>query len=177
MGSKFGFKTLIFYLYQRVTPGLVLLILGANLAGISRFVISTGNIELSATGIENVNRAGNILMAVVIIFSLLTIVLGIILSFVKYISNTYSIGDYALTLHKGLISKTEVIIPYKQVQSVDINQSIIFRMLGLSTLIILSAGIDERDKGSSGDQIFQIIDIRLAEYLKEELLRRANLIK
>ena len=176
MEEKFGIKTLFFYLYQRVTPGLVLLILGANLPKISQIIISMENINPSPASIETINRVGNILMAIVIVFALLFIVLGIILSFVKYISSTYTLGDYALTLRHGLIGKVEILIPYKQIQSVDTNQSILFRMIGLSHLVVLSAGNEEgRGSGIKGDEVFQVIDSSIGEYIKEELLRRANL--
>ncbi len=175
MENTFGIKTLFFYIYQRVTLGLVLLILGANLPGISQFIISMGNINLGQTSIETVNRVGNILMAIIILLSLFIIVLGLVLSIIKYISSTYILEDYALVLRHGLIGKTEVLIPYKQIQSVDTNQSIFLRIIGLSNLVVLSAGNEEGRSGVKADEVFRVIDSRIAEYLKEELLRRANL--
>lgn len=175
MEHGFGFRTFLFYLYQRVTPGLVLLIVGANLPAISQFVISVANINPGPEAIQTINRVGNALMAIVIVLAILIMVLGVILSILKHIGSSYNLGDYALTLKHGIIGKTEVIIPYRQIQSVDLNQSIIFRLFGLSSLIVLSAGDEDMGKKAEGDQVFNVIDSSIAEYLKEELLKRANL--
>ena len=83
-------------------------------------------------------------------------------------------------IKRGVFSKTENAIPYRQIQNVDIERSLTFQMLGLSRLIILTAGHeDESPKRVSfgsdeSEGIIPAIDQKLAGWLQTELLRRTK---
>jgi len=101
----------------------------------------------------------------------------------SYINYLFAITDDSLKIKKGILNKTENAIPYRQIQNVDIERDIIFRMMGLSRLVILTAGHEDeksqRPKTYLGESegIIPAIDQKLAEYLQAELLRRANVQK
>lgn len=88
-------------------------------------------------------------------------------------------AEDSFKIKRGVLNKTENAIPYRQIQNVDIERSLFFQMLGLSRLIILTAGHeDEGVKGSDEAKgIIPAIDKKLAEQLQTELLRRAEVQK
>ena len=65
-------------------------------------------------------------------------------------------------------------IPYSKVQNVNIRQTLFMRIFGVGKLEILTAGNDRHDVENESEGMFGIIDIALAEKLKEELLKRAG---
>lgn len=88
----------------------------------------------------------------------------------------------SLKIKRGIFSKTENAIPYRQIQNVDIERDLVFQMLGLSRLIILTAGHEDEPKGvpygsDESEGVIPAIDQKLAEYLQTELLKRADIEK
>ena len=55
----------------------------------------------------------------------------------------------ALKIKRGILSKEEIAIPYRQIQDVDIEQSISDRMWGVARLAILTAGHEETKQGKT----------------------------
>ncbi len=88
-------------------------------------------------------------------------------------------AEDSFKIKRGVMSKTENAIPYRQIQNVDIERSFTFQMLGLSRLIILTAGHeDENDKeGDEAEGVIPAIDQALAVWLQTELLKRADIQK
>jgi uncharacterized membrane protein YdbT with pleckstrin-like domain len=84
--------------------------------------------------------------------------------------------DYGFKLHRGIISRDEVTIPYRQIQDVDVDQSIIGRLLGIGKLIILTAGNEDKDKnGEESEVVFDIIDISIAKSLQKQLVEKSSI--
>ena len=88
-------------------------------------------------------------------------------------------AEDSFKIKRGVLSKTENAIPYRQIQNVDIERSLMFQMLGLSRLIILTAGHeDESIKGENESEgVIPAIDQKLAEWLQTELLKKADVQK
>ena len=120
---------------------------------------------------------------VAFILALITFAISTALARLNYKNYVFAVGDDSFKIKRGIFSKTENAIPYRQIQNVDIECSVMFQMLGLSRLIILTAGHeDEKPNGSgSGDDeaegIIPAIDQKLAEWLQAELLKRSNIQK
>ena len=88
-------------------------------------------------------------------------------------------ADDSFKIKRGIFSKTEDAIPYRQIQNVDIERSLIFQMLGLSRVVILTAGHeDQAPKGTDeAEGIIPAVDQKLAEWLQSELLKKADIQK
>ena len=74
-------------------------------------------------------------------------------------------AEDSFKIKRGILSKTENAIPYRQMQNVDVERSFMFQMLGLSRLIILTAG-HEDEKIKTGDEaegVIPAIDSKLAD--------------
>lgn len=118
--------------------------------------------------------------------TLITFIISLIIGAVSFVSAWLIYKNYlflmaedSFKIKRGVLNKTENAIPYRQIQNVDIERSLFFQMLGLSRLIILTAGHeDEGVKGSDEAKgIIPAIDKKLAEQLQTELLRRAEVQK
>jgi uncharacterized membrane protein YdbT with pleckstrin-like domain len=84
-----------------------------------------------------------------------------------------------LKIRRGILSKEETAIPYRQIQDVDIEQNISERIWGVARLAILTAGHEEAKEGDEDTSagILPAIDRALAESLQTELLKRADVEK
>ena len=61
------------------------------------------------------------------------------------------LDDDALKIRRGILSKEEIAIPYRQIQDVDIEQNISDRLWGVARLAILTAGHEEAKEGEEDD--------------------------
>ena len=106
-----------------------------------------------------------------------------ILARLTYKNFVFSMAENSFKIKRGIFSKTENAIPYHQIQNVDIERDMMFQMLGLSRLIILTAGHeDEKPSGvPAGDDeaegVIPAVEQKLAEWLQTELLKRADIQK
>lgn len=109
---------------------------------------------------------------------LIAVIVGIIAYIAAKIihrNNTFAITDDALKIRRGVFRKEEFAIPYRQIQNTEIERTLVQRMLGLSTFIILTAAQEhEATKGDAPESIIPAIDRDIAASLQDELLRRSN---
>ena len=113
---------------------------------------------------------------------ILSLIIAIICSmsaWLTYKNYVFSMGEDSFKIKKGVLSKTENAIPYRQIQNVDIERSFMFQMLGLSRLIILTAGHEDENpkEGDEAEGVIPAIDQQLAIWLQTELLKRADVQK
>ena len=88
-------------------------------------------------------------------------------------------AEDSFKIKRGIINKTEDAIPYRQIQDVDIERDFFFLILGLSKVIILTAG-HEDEKNREDDEsegVIPAVDKKLGEWLQAELLKRADIQK
>ena len=87
----------------------------------------------------------------------------------------YEITEDAVKIEKGVIWKKYVSIPYERIQNVDIYRGLIARILGLSDLHIQTAGYSGYGRYGAGTEgRFPGLDTKVAEQLREELVKRAK---
>jgi len=102
----------------------------------------------------------------------------LLMVWLTYRNYKYCLGEDSLKIKRGILNKEEVAIPYRQIQDVYIKRSLYFQMMGLSQIIILTAGQeDETPRDSESEGILPALDQDLAEWMQAELLKRANVQK
>ena len=117
------------------------------------------------------------------VISLIIFAISFAFAWLNYKNYVFSMAEDSFKIKRGILSKTENAIPYRQIQNVDIERSLLFQMLGLSRLIILTAGHeDEKPSGvPKGDDeaegVIPAVDQKLAGWMQTELLKRANIQK
>lgn len=162
------------FLLQRIQASLVLLLVSVVLFAIQ------GQSFLSQIPVQNLNYY--IWLGAWGIFGLFIIffLLSFFVAWLIYINYKFFLGEDSLKIKRGVFNKEEIAIPYRQIQDVDIDRNLSFRMLGVSRILILTAGQEEvkpQDEENESEGILPALDHELAEWLQGELLRRANIQK
>ncbi|WP_435115700.1 PH domain-containing protein [Halolamina sp. C58] len=107
------------------------LVAGAVLGAIA-YVVGTRT-ELLAAGVEPAARIG---VAAFALFALFGVVRAVLL----YRSWEYVVRADSLFLSRGVFTRVRTVVPYVRVQHIDTTRSPLERVLGLSTLVVYTAG-------------------------------------
>ncbi len=169
-----GPRSFLLLLLQRVSgPGI--LFLGALvLWGLSGSITAQfGRIALSAA-VNPSTLAGWIsgsLWALLLI-SVLLIALQIGISWLIYHHYRFMLELYDIKIRKGIFNIKEISIPYRQIQDVNVDRSLFYRLLGVSKVIITTAGQEAPGERDESDGVLDPIDRDVAENIRQELERR-----
>lgn len=167
-----GKKTFWIFFIQRIQPTFILLLL------------TIGLFILSQQSFLNSKQFGNLTPYVVdatlvgLFLFIVFLAIGLFSSWLTYSRFKFCLGEDSLKIKKGILEKEEVAIPYRQIQDVDIKRDVSFQLMGLSRIVILTAGHDdEKPEDDDSEGILPALDRNLAEWLQAELLKRANIQK
>lgn len=109
----------------------------------------------------------------------LAIISGIIAFFVArftYKNQGFCISPDALKIRKGVFTKQETAIPYRQIQNVEVERSFNQQLCGVSKVVVVTAGHDDTTTDQNESKaVLETIDKELATALQEELLKRAGI--
>lgn len=167
-----GKKTFWIFLLQRIHAAAVLLLIA-----IALFVLR-GQLFLARTPMGNLQPYAGMAAWIVFALFVVTFLITLLFTWLIYKNYKFSLGDDALKIKKGVLNKEETAIPYRQIQNVDLERDLSFQMLGLSRIVILTAGEEDTKPGpDESEGILPALDKDLAEWLQAELLRRANVQK
>ena len=107
------------------------------------------------------------------VFGGITVAILIIalISYLQYYFFTFHIDDESneFVIQKGVLNKTRITIQLHKIQQVNINQSLIQRLVGVHKLEIDTAGSDKKEASISA------ISHELATILKERLINHSQL--
>jgi uncharacterized membrane protein YdbT with pleckstrin-like domain len=172
-----GRKALWYNLFTRCAPIIILFILGA--VAFSSGLVSgpfdrlgaisgAAPAKLSAiTGSFGLGFEGLMVLALVVIAGVTVL---------EYMTYRYSLDQYALKIKRGILSIQETSIPYTKIQDVDIDRPFIYRLFGISRIVILTAG--KKDPENTGDDssegVLDMLDRDVAEAMKSELIKHAS---
>ena len=95
------------------------------------------------------------------------------MSWINYISCEYSLDENAFSIRRGIFNKKEVFIPYRQIENINIDQTLNFKMMGVSKLTVDTAGND--NNAGKPEVVFDVIDSRIAVSIRDFILQRTNL--
>ncbi len=172
--QRLGKKTLMIFVLDRISASLLFL-----LAAIVLFILA-GQPIASQIHIPNFNYYINLAAWICLGLFAVIFLIGFFIAWLSYITYTFALGEDSLRIKRGILNKEEVAIPYRQIQDVDINRDLGFQIMGLSRIVILTAGHEDEPKGSEScesEGILPALDKDLAEELQTQLLRRANVQK
>ena len=124
----------------------------------------------------------NLLLIGTILF-LLYAVGAILLAKYQYACHQFMLDDYALHIRTGIINRSEMSIPYRQIQDVNIEESYIQRSFGVVSLSVLTAGREDSAYSKVGEAgvpeeessgLFELIERAYADELQKILMRSSN---
>ena len=163
-------------LLGRISAPIILLFISAAL-----FVLDSSWVQIIPANLLQYNLQPYVFLAAWAILCIACIVVLVILfaAWLEYANFKFCLGEDSLKIKKGILSKEEVAIPYRQIQDVDIERNLSYRIWAVSRLVILTAGYEEEKKSDADESegILPAIDKDLAEWLQAELLKRANVQK
>jgi len=139
-------------------------------------------IAIAATLLKNVVGQSGV-MSQIILWSWILFVIMLAYAFfagwLVYVNYTFSLEDDAFKIRRGVISKKETAIPYRQIRDVNIERSFFQQIAGVSKLVILTVGEESLSSGVSESvlPVVNNIDKHLALSAQAELLKRANVQK
>jgi hypothetical protein len=93
--------------------------------------------------------------------------LGAVLAVLRYRSWSYEVREDSLYLERGVLTHTRTVVPYVRIQHVDASRGPVERTLGLSTVVVYTAGSRGADVSIPG------LTTDRAEDLQERLKRLA----
>lgn len=173
-----GNKTLIIYILQGTLPGVALLFLVILLSIFKEKIVSVvlGDIntvsQIMPVFGNNLHNLIPVFIPIVFFCAIIVGGIGIIINTLHYKFFLFTLEEFSLKLRKGILRVTEISIPYRQMQNVDVTRPLIYRFFGLSRLVILSAGHEQADEGDQTDTVFDPIDSEIAEDIRNFLGRR-----
>jgi uncharacterized membrane protein YdbT with pleckstrin-like domain len=173
-----GKKTLTIFVLQRIQASLILLVVGLVLFALE------GQSFLAQVPVPNFGQYVAIATEACFILFAFFFAFGFLIAWLIYINYKYMLSEDSLKIQRGILNKEEIAIPYRQIQDVDIDRDLSLRLIGLSRIIILTAGHedapnskdDPNERGQS-EGYLPALDRDLAEWLRDELLRRTNVQK
>ncbi len=114
------------------------------------------------------------LLPAVIIIGILACCAVFSIAWLKYKSVKFMLDEFSFHVQKGIFSKSDIAIPYKQIQNVNHEQSFNEKMLGIARIIIETAGTDESQSNAKSEGVLPVLDSTLAIALEKELLQRTS---
>jgi uncharacterized membrane protein YdbT with pleckstrin-like domain len=169
--QRLGIRVFYYYLSKKILVGLVLFVVSLICLSLKDSVLI--KVLFMFPGATASNLMGSFIN-ILFIVSFLFLIGGMVLAWIKYLSCTFTFGDVAFNIERGILSKKEIAIPYRQIQNVNIEQSFSHRLMGVSKLIIQTAGDDDNEKEGEASGVFDVIDSRIAEETRNILLQKAN---
>ena len=169
--QKLGKRTLWLMMSEQMVPTIILFLAAVFL------LVAQLNGVFAKTFIAN--WSAYVVLAAWLIL-ILVFAITFLATYLIYDNYLFMLDEDALRIRRGIISKEEIAIPYRQIQDVDIEQSIGDRMWGVARLVILTAGReDERnpENGNESEGVFPALARDLAESLQNDLLKRTNVQK
>lgn len=102
----------------------------------------------------------------------LSIIFGLPYAWLLYKRSIFRIEEFGIKIKSGLIKKHEVMIPYRQIQSVNIIRTLAHQALGLSKLVMVTAGDREEKTDHEVEIVLEPVDKPLAEAIRDALQQK-----
>ncbi len=104
--------------------------------------------------------------------AVLAFLIGLAVSWLEYRHYAFTFEEFGMKVVTGILNKEEVSIPYRQMQDINIRRNVSYQLLGVSKLIIDSAGHEEKDEQNETDLILEPLDKDTAEDIRVFLQRK-----
>lgn len=166
-----GNKTFIFFVLQNSAGAIALFIL-------SIIIFAVGQLIGSKIGDQAVVSWINIGVTAIFSLAIVVEVFAGIAARLKYTTCKVMLDNAALHVTKGILSKNEVAIPYRRLQSIAIKQSLLYRVVGIGHVVITTTTDLEQPgevENEADDEVVPLMDYDLAVAVADQLTKRAEI--
>jgi membrane protein YdbS with pleckstrin-like domain len=98
-----------------------------------------------------------------------------IVGWFDYSAYSFTLEEFDIRMKRGLIQKKEKSIPYRQIQNINIERNPTFQLLGLSRVILETAGHEETGQEGSSQEVIEAIDKNIAGQLRDMLQNKIGI--
>jgi membrane protein YdbS with pleckstrin-like domain len=98
-------------------------------------------------------------------------------SFVLYRQYKFMLDEHAFYIRRGIFFTREFVIPYRQIQNVEINRPYLYRLIGLAELdltTLSSSSEPDSNLHKKRKNLLPVIDYRIAKILARNLVQRGT---
>lgn len=166
---QLGGKTLSFFMIQYTASSFIFLVIGLGLLFSQNYFIDPNFLTMT-----------NYIAWGCFILWAAWLAVGAFIATMKYKTCSIMLDESSLHLVRGILSREEVAIPYRRIQSVDIKQSFSSRFFGVAhVLVATTTDLDQPNQtgNENNDEIVSMMDYPFAMLVQKELTGRAEVEK
>ena len=173
--TRRGRHTLITLFMLRLPVAILFLFLGIILAVSDNYFVSLAA-KFSPQYTTVVSKIFPLLTAGAFVFFIAIAGIISLVVWLQYISVEYLFDDESFKVRLGIFSIKELSIPYRQIQNVDVNRPLLYRLMGVSDITLLTAGREDQDDPdhAEADATVTLLEKKLAEQIQRDLLDRSR---
>jgi len=173
---RLGHTTLFFFFFKFGLPAIALflleiMILGA-LSGGKNLPPFSEMLSANSTAMTVVQIAAGIVPLLI----MLAAACAVAMAYISYWAFSYKIEYNYLSIVKGIVNRKKISIPFRQIQNVDIEQTLVNRFFGLVSLVIMTSGNDDpqHTKDKATEIVMPPLNAVEGLHLQQHLLDRSN---
>jgi uncharacterized membrane protein YdbT with pleckstrin-like domain len=176
--NHLGQMAFIIFFLRRAIVSVALLIIGLVLMAyhdqlLNSAVNTMGMVgDMSGSGTNAILLIVTYSIAAIFVLAIVTFIASLIISWLEYLYYSYTFEEFNLKVKRGILNKEVVSIPYRQMQNVNVYRSLLYLLLGVSRVVIDSAGHEEEHEQSQSDIILEPIQKDVAEEIRLMLDRK-----
>ncbi|MCL5733816.1 MAG: PH domain-containing protein [Patescibacteria group bacterium] len=175
-GQYYSLGNKIFWLFVIQNSAVAIILLATDIALIvARLtVLSASQIFLGM----NVAAVTSIAIVIVLIIAVVSELIGVLIAKLKYGISKVMVDGSSLRIVRGVLSKEEIEIPYRRIQSVSIKQSLLYRLLNVGHIAISTTTDLEQPSSTieneTDEEVVPIMDYSLAQAVADVLTSKAE---
>lgn len=164
--QRLGHKAFYLFLSRRSTLGFTFLLVTAGL-----FIVR-GVLFAIPSQINTYISYGLVGLLSV---SILLILFSVLVSWLEYHNYSFVFQEFDLIVKKGIFNREEISLPYRQMQDINIIRNLGHRLLGVSRLVIDSAGDEGSGQDGQSDAVLDPLEKEVAEEIRTFLDRQIGI--
>ncbi len=171
--QKLGPKTFLFFIFDHI--GISLLFLLATIV-----VIVVQNLTSGMYFIAPYSFIFTDLILTGFALFLLAAIVGFLIAWIEYSRFQFMLDADTFRIRRGVLTAEYISIPYRRIEAVDVKESLIYQMFGVSRITIemtIDTELESDRKSNSNDEVLPAIDRDLALTIQSELTQRSNVQK
>jgi len=173
--QNLGRRTMMLILTRRTAIGFVVFICsiilafsGPGIAYALASLISLGG-QSNTSAITDISNYVASFSVMALLASVILILVGIIIGLIQYRNHVFVLEEFNIKFRTGIFDKSEVSIPYRQIQDINLVRTVMHRIFGVSRLLMITAGREDAKTQNKSDTIFDPVDADLADEIQKFL--------
>jgi len=176
--QRLGRKCFLLLLFRKASIAVGLTLASIVLLALSGTIIpavvrlSTLGSQATADTVGPISSAFSFIVSGCFLLGVMLFLVSYIVSRLEYNNFTFNFGEFDLHLSRGIIDRKETSVPYRQIQDVNIERNLDHQLMGLSKIVITTAGHEETEEKGMSEIVLDPLDKSVAEEIRTLLERK-----